>query len=70
MTVWFAVVASISHMYMFMAEDECSTAFIVILAIMYASAFIGGMLYDSNQKDRIKKLEDEVKKLKENNKEI
>lgn len=70
MTVWFSIVASIAFMYMTAPEYEFGTAIRIILAVVYASAFIGGMAYDLNKKDKIEKLEKEVAKLKKNNKEI
>ena len=66
MSVWFAVVASITFMYMTSSQYEWSTPMRVILAIMYAATFIGGMIYESNQKDKVKQLEKEIEKLKDN----
>ena len=66
MAVWFAVVASITFMYMTSPQYEWSAPMRVILAIMYAATFIGGMIYESNQKDKVKQLEKEIEKLKDN----
>ena len=66
MSVWCAVVASISYMYMVSPEYEIGNIVKAILAFVYTFAFIGGIYYGADQKDKIKKLESEVKKLKEN----
>lgn len=65
MSVWYAVIASISYMYMVSPWFECGNAMRVILAVLYFVTFIGGILCDSNRQDKIKKLESEIEKLKE-----
>lgn len=65
MTVWFSVVASMSFMYLTSPQYEWSKTMQIILVIMYVGAFMGGMIYDSNRKDKINKLEREIEKLKE-----
>lgn len=65
MTVWFSVCASMAFMYLTSSQYEWSKPIQIILVIMYVGAFFGGMLYDSNRKDKINKLEREIEKLKE-----
>ena len=65
MTVWFSVFASMAFMYLTSPQYEWSKPIQIILVIMYAGAFVGGMFYDSNRKDKINKLEREIEKLKE-----
>ena len=66
MSVWFAVMASMSFVYMVSPCFELGTAGKVICAIVHSISFVGGMAYDSHIIDKIKKLEKEVKKLKGN----
>ena len=70
MIVWFSVVASSAYMYMSTIGDELGKVGTAILAFICITTFFGGMIYESNKEDKIKKLENEVKKLKENSKEI
>ena len=65
MTVWFSVFASMAFMYLTSPQYERSEPMLILLAIMYAGAFVGGMFYDSNRKEKIKELEREIEKLKE-----
>ena len=67
MSVWFAVVASITFMYMASPQYEWSNTVHIILAIVYSSTFVGGIMYDSNRQSKIKELERDIKKLKEDN---
>ena len=64
MSVWFAIVASMSFMYLTSPDYEWSTAVRVVLAIVYVCTFFGGMRYDDRRNDRIKKLEKAVEELK------
>ena len=66
MSVWYAVTASMAFMFMVSPEYGWSNAMRVILAVLYTATFIGGMTCDSNRQDKIKKLEREIEKLKEN----
>lgn len=66
MSVWFAVVASMSFMYMMSPCFEFSKTGKIICAIIHAISLIGGMIYDSNINDKVKKLEKDIKELKEN----
>ena len=65
MTVWFSIVASMAFMYLTSPQYEWSLPIRIILVIMYAGAFMGGMLYDSDRKEKIKELERKIEKLKE-----
>ena len=66
MSVWYAVTASMAFMYMVSPQYEWSNAMRVILAVLYTTTFIGGIICDSNRQDKIKKLEREIEKLKGN----
>ena len=65
MTVWFSVVASMAFMYLTSPQYEWSDPIQIMLVIMYVGAFMGGMFYDSNRKEKINKLEREIERLKE-----
>ena len=66
MSVWFAMVASLAFMFLISPQYEFGTGIRIILAIVHSVTFICGMIYDDNRNDRIKKLEKEVAKLKDN----
>ena len=65
MAVWFAVVASAAFMYMTSPNYEFSTPMRMIFVVVYVAAFFGGMMYDDKRNNRIKKLENEIEKLKD-----
>lgn len=66
MSVWCAVNASIIFMFMISPHfDNLSTAMKVIVSIIYALLFLGGMFCDSKKQDKIAKIEREIEKLKE-----
>ena len=67
MSVWCAVNASLIFMFMISPHfDNLSTVMKVIVSIIYAVLFLGGMFCDSKKQDKIAKLEREIEKLKEN----
>ena len=69
MSVWFSVVASISFMYMVSTDYDLNTMRI-IFAVLYCGSFFCGMFVESKRADEIKKLEREIKELKEKIKHI
>ena len=70
MSVWCSVNASLIFMFMVSHFDNLSTFMKVIVSIIYAVLFLGGMFCDSKTQDKIAKLEREIKKLKENSSNI
>lgn len=71
MSVWCSVNASLIFMFMVSPNfDNLSTFMKVIVSIIYAVLFLGGMLCDSKTQYKIAKLEREIEKLKENSSNI
>lgn len=67
MSVWCSVNASLIFMFIVSPHfDKLSTVMKVIVSIIYAVLFLGGMFCDSKTQDKIAKLEREIEKLKEN----
>lgn len=64
MSVWYAVVASMAYMLYVAPYYEWSIGIKVALLIIHGVTFFGGMMYDMNRQEKIKKLEKEIEKLK------
>jgi general stress protein CsbA len=63
-----SVIASLAFACMLVAMIEDISIAVYVCLTIYFVALGYGIIREENQKDRIKELEEEVKKLKENNK--
>lgn len=67
MSVWCAVNASIIFMFVVSPHFEnLGNVMKIVICVVYAVLFLGGMFCDSKTQDKITKLEREVEKLKAN----
>ena len=64
-----SVIASLAFACMLVAMIEDTGIIVYVCLAIYLIALGCGVIGEYNQKDRIKELEDKVKKLEENNKE-